>query len=401
MKGLSFLIAKKSLKVANVLEEGRYGGPQARVYHVAKELCFSGVETHVLYSRYESEKFTSKLADSGAVFRPLRLHRLTRDPRLLLKYVLFFLPEVFALYRLFKKERYDLVHVNGSYQIKGALAARFVGIPVVWHLNDMHTARPVKTVFSWAAKFCASGFIVAAEGVREFYLHGTPMEDRPVVEIHAPVDVAAFDPGEAIEDSSISSFEGTKIVTVANINAGKGLETLVECASKLNRRHNGLSFLIVGPEYNSQRSYIRKLRALIQNAGVDNLHFIGRVDDVASVLKASDIFAFPSLYEGSPTVIWEAMAMAMPIVTTNVGSTQRYIHQEVNGFLVPRGDAEAMAFYLGRLIENPELRNKLGQAARETAIAELGIGKCAQEHLKFYHKLLAGIEGGKSADTGS
>lgn len=111
---------KCNLRVGNILEEGRYGGPQGRVVAVARGLKRYGIETVVLFSKHGSEKLSQKLSKNGVTGVPLNITRLSKEKRTLVKHVLRFFPEIYILYSLFKKEQFDLIHVNGSCQIKGA-----------------------------------------------------------------------------------------------------------------------------------------------------------------------------------------------------------------------------------------------------------------------------------------
>ena len=94
--------------------------------------------------------------------------------------------------------------MNGSYQFKVAIAGKISGIPVVWHLNDTKMPAVIKRLCILVGKYCADGFIVAGERVREFYIIGNGLENKPYAEIHAPVDTNEFDPERVEEDKRVS-----------------------------------------------------------------------------------------------------------------------------------------------------------------------------------------------------
>ena len=89
-------------------------------------------------------------------------------------------------------------------------------------------------------------------------------------------------------------------------------------------------------------------------------------DEMPSLYAKSDIFVFPSLVEGMPLTLLEAMATAMPVVTTNVCGMADVVEDAVNGLLVPPADAESLAEALARLCSSAELRRQLGRQAQET-----------------------------------
>lgn len=95
------------------------------------------------------------------------------------------------------------------------------------------------------------------------------------------------------------------------------------------------------------------------------LPFVSR-DEVLAIYQAHDIFVFPSLMEGMPLTLLEAMATAMPVITTNTCGMADVVEDEVNGLLVPPANSERLACGIDRLGASRELRERLGRAAQET-----------------------------------
>ncbi len=378
------------LRVANVVEEGRYGGPQARIAAVAEKLKEKGIETVVVFPEKDTDVFYRKLAEKGIRTRRLSLHRLTRQTSHLVRYFVFFVPEVFSLFRLFRKGDFDLIHMNGSYQIKSAIAGKIAGVPVVWHLNDTSTLPAIKKAFVLAARYCADGFIVAGKRVYDYYIRGSVLDRKPFVEIHAPVNTDVFDPDAVERDERISSREGIKILTVANINPLKGLEFFIDMAHYLSLKYRNLSFFVGGAVYDSQKSYYESLIEQAESRNLSNVVFLGRLDDVASALKSADICVFASISEASPTSVWEAMAMGKAVVATDVGSVSQYVEDGRSGFIVPTRDAESLAGRVELLINDPVLRERMGREARAVARERLDVSVAAEKHARFYQAIVNG-----------
>lgn len=368
--------------------EGRFGGPQVRIAAVAERLKPAGIETIVVFPKNNSDFFYRRLIAKGIQTRRLSLHRLTKQKSHLVKFVTFFVPELFSLYKLFKKERVDIVHCNGAWQVKGIIAGKLAGAKVVWHLNDTQMPFFIKIIFkSLAVSFC-DAFIAAGERVKDYYLSDKRVSEKPVMEIQAPVDTSIFDPRKVSPHQKMGCFEGLKIVTVGNINPLKGIEYLIEMASILNNRHNNLNFIVVGSFLDNQNEYSEKVFGLIENFKLKNVHFFGPSVNVASVLKASDIYVCSSITEASPISVWEAMAMAKPIVSTDVGDVARFIKNGENGFVVPTRDAAALAEKVGQLIEDEKLRNSFVAKARDIAVGRLDVSICANKHSELYEKII-------------
>jgi len=376
------------LKVANVIEEGRYAGPQVRIIAVAERLKENGIETVVVFPKKGSDKFCKKLTEKGIKVRRLSLHRLTKQKSHLLKYFLFFIPEVFALYRRIKKERVDIVHCNGSWQIKGVIAGRLGGAKVIWHLNDTQMPVFINIIFKFLALYFCDAFIAAGKRVQVYYLSDQRFSEKQTMVIQAPVDTSLFDPQKNKDDPKIVNCNGIKIITVGNLNRIKGIEHFVEMASILSKQYNNLSFFVIGPHFKSQKNYSEKISVMVRNLNLRNLHFYGPSDAVASILTAADIYVCSSIAEASPISVWEAMSMAKPIVSTDVGDVAKFVKNGKNGFVVPIKDSTALAEKVSILIENKELRRKFGQQARETAVKHLDIKICAKKHAQLYREIM-------------
>lgn len=374
--------------VCNVLEEGRFGGPQSRVIMVAEALKKHGIETHVVHSQFGSKKLSEKLSEKGISCSAIRIIPLSKQGKTLVRYILCFVVEILLLYLLFKREKFDVIHVNGSYQIKGALAARMARIPIIWHLNDTSILMPIKKVFAFLARHCASGFICSGRRVYEYYISRSILENKPHINISPPVDIGLFDPEWVQGDKRIQEYQGTKIMTVCNINPVKGLEYFIEMALDLTQRHEKLYFFVVGPVYSSQRKYYENIKRLSVSKGLKNLVFLGKLDDVAPALKAADIYVFTSLSESGPMAVWEAMAMGKPIVTTNVGSVDEYVENGKSGFIVPIKDYKALSAKVETLLKDVSLRQKMGSEARAVAKEKLDVSTAAEKHAFFYREIL-------------
>lgn len=377
-------------KVANIIEEGRYGGPQARIVAVAESLNRRGIETIVIFPSNDSDLFHRKLTNKGIQSRRLDLHRLTRQKVHLIKYFFFFMQEVFALVRVIKQENVDIVHCNSPRQIKGVIAGRLAGKKVVWVLNDTSSPRIVFWLFLLLSKWC-DGFILMGKRVQNYYLITRRLRAITHVIIRPPVDTGRFNPGNVInQPHNLLQKNGSNlnIVTIANVNQVKGLEYFVEMVHILNRNGKKANFFIVGSQLQSQRNYSMLLTNLIEKYGLYNIQFTGACNETHQILSETDIFVCSSVSESGPMTVWEAMAMGKAIVSTDVGDVARFIRDAENGFVVPIKNPAALAEKVGILIQNEKLRKEFGNKVREVAIRYLDIEICVRKHAEFYKKVL-------------
>jgi len=378
------------MRIANIIEEGRFGGPQNRILQVAKKLGDFGVETTVILPKANSGKFQNMLKEDSIPYRPLTLSRLAKGKKDLLRYLGSFPFELLSLYTLFRKSRFDVVHCSGgAWSVKGIIAARLAGTPVLWHLNDTMSPWPVRLLFRML-RHMADGFIVSGRRVEEYYLKDSWKNSKPVFEVPPPVDCNLFDPGKGAIGTNPEPHSGVTILTVGNVNPVKGLEYFVEMARLLNDRYSCLSFIIAGSIFQSQEKYARKLFDRIKESGVDNIVFAGGSNNVRDLLSQADIFVCTSLSEAGPLSVWEAMAMEKAIVSTDVGDVSRYLEDGVTGFLVPAREPSLMAERVSRLVDSNELRKQFGTGARITARKSLDIDKSARSTLLAYCSMIGG-----------
>jgi len=164
----------------------------------------------------------------------------------------------------------------------------------------------------------------------------------------------------------------------------KGFEYLIESAIEIIKTFPNAKILIVGDGPLRER-----LKALGERLKVkENLIFTGFRGDVGEILSAIDILVVPSLLEGFPMITLEAMAMAKPIVATNIDGITEQIQDGVSGILVSPRNPELMAREIVRLLKDSTLAEKLGKLARQRVIEQFSVGRMVQETQKLYESLL-------------
>jgi glycosyltransferase involved in cell wall biosynthesis len=384
---------KQRIKVLNITEEGRYGGPQSRIIKVAGLLKNMGIETTVICPVFDSDNFLNELKENGISHIPMRLHRMTLQLGHLIGFVVFFVPEVLFLRSVLLKNQSDIIHCNGCWQLKGMLAARLAGTDaqVIYHLNDTRTQPVIKYVFSFLARHLVDAFMPACQRSKEYYITDKRLKEKKYFITPAPVDTEKFDPEKVISDPRLDKLPGLKIITVCNINRGKGIDELIDLCDEVTKNYpqQPLSFAVVGPVHKNHLHYFSELKKKIEEKHLQNFYFLGGTNNVQTALKAADIYVCVSHFESSPMVVWEAMAMEKPIVSTDVGDVKIYLEKGKCGFCVPVGDVQAMKKKLGILINDQNTRRKMGKNARIFAVENLDLKICARKHAFFYKKLVS------------
>ena len=377
------------MKVANLIEEGRWAGPQKRITMVAHALKQHDVNTVVLLPEQESVKFTEQLDVHAVEYIKLPLHRLGKGWTVLLVYALTFLLDIFRLWRVLRKNNFHLLHVSGgAWQIKGPIAGKLAGVPVIWHLNDTQMPKILVFLFKFLGRL-ANCFFVAARRVEEYYIENTQLSVIPVHLVPAPILLKQ----SQIKDSEfldLDEFQKPVIISVANINPIKGFEMLIDTAERL--KNDGLKFsvIIVGPVYDSQKHYFDYLKNLINEKNLNGfVFFVGSKSNIPQYLASSDIYVCSSVAEASPMAVWEAMGAGCAIVSTDVGDVAEHIVNGKSGFIVNVGDVTAMADAILKLIGNKALRDVFSKKVLQIAEKEFDIAVVAGN---TYHGYVSTIQ---------
>jgi len=281
-------------------------------------------------------------------------------------------------WRLRDGVEYDLVH--GHYWLSGLaglrLRARWGG-PLVQMFHTLgqmknsvaRTADELEPELRIAAEsriIAAADRIIAANAVEREHLAAYYGAERErVAVIPCGVDTELFTPADpAGAKAALGLPEGPLLVYVGRLTPIKGLETLLESMALLPAPR---FLLIIGDDQDEpQNGHVAHLRERVAALGLaDSVRFLGaqRQERLRLYYAASDATVMPSYYESFGMVALEAMACGSPVIASNVGGLTTTVRDGVTGFLVPDGDASALAGALGRVLADGDLRWRLGREA--------------------------------------
>ena len=178
-----------------------------------------------------------------------------------------------------------------------------------------------------------------------------------------------------------------KVVFTARMVKEKGVIELIEAAERLRKEYEGrVEFWLCGRLAVNADAISKE--ELESRCSEGYIKWLGFQKDIKTILEQCHIMAFPSYYrEGVPKSLIDVCAVGRPIVTTNSIGCKDVVDDGVNGFLVPIKDSEALADKLRILIEDKDLRIKMGKASREKAEQEFAIEKVVQKHLAIYDQV--------------
>lgn len=299
-----------------------------------------------------------------------------------------------AFLNLLRRRRVHVVQSFSFYSNLFAIPiARLAGVPVVLG-SRREDARMKTRVHQLAERWCyrlATGVVTNAEVTKDQLVRrdGLPAERAWV--IHNGLDLDRFDRLGSAPLAAGRQQEGPLIAIVAHLRPEKGHMVFLEAASRLARRYPTARFLIVGAgdcrELIEQRIWELRL--------TDRVRLTGLVKNIPAVLRSVDIIALSSFHESFPNAIMEAMAASLPVVATDVGGARELVVDGHTGYLVPSGDAAALADRMAALCDDPEARRKMGEAGRRRIVEEFSVEKMVRNFERLYDRLLSaeGVRG--------
>jgi glycosyltransferase involved in cell wall biosynthesis len=294
--------------------------------------------------------------------------------------------------RLTTNVRPSIIHTHLIHgDVYGQIAARLGGILGVSTVHGAHAElrKPPFRAAAFAAGRSARRTIAISEHVRKFLEELRVARPDAVRVVHYGIDAADWSstPAERADARHLFGAGVADVVVGAasRLIPGKGHEDLVEAMGLAVSRVPELKLVVAG-DGPTRPALESRARGLPEGS----VQFLGFRSDVRAVMAGFDVLAFPTtagLSEGFGLAALEAMASARPVIATRVGSLPEIVIDGRTGLLVHPGDSRALADALVRLGSDPELRARLGDAARKRASAEFSLQKMVDKTLDVYAEL--------------
>ena len=212
------------------------------------------------------------------------------------------------------------------------------------------------------------------------------LPERAIVITSIGVDTKKFCPNH--EFLSNNHEHPTVVLMAARLLWDKGVREFVEAARVLKARGLQVEFWLAGkPDNGNPMCVAEEFLKEWREEGLIN--WLGHRDDMPNLLQQVDIAVLPSYHEGVPRFLLEAAACGLPLVATDIEGCRVVVREGVNGFLVPPRNPTALADALERLLQDPSLRRRMGQASRHIAEVEFDERKVLTKWLALYERVLS------------
>jgi glycosyltransferase involved in cell wall biosynthesis len=185
---------------------------------------------------------------------------------------------------------------------------------------------------------------------------------------------------------SEKGWQGKPIIgSIGRLAQQKGLPYLLRAAPEILRENPTAQFIFAGDGPDQEA-----LQAQANNLGIqESVHFLGVQENIPGVLASIDVLAMPSLSEGMPMALLEAMAAGKAVVASRVGAIPKVIDHGVNGWLIDSGDVNGLATGINEILRSGDFRARLGRAARQTIESRFSAEIMAKNYLEIYREAVA------------
>jgi len=302
----------------------------------------------------------------------------------------FLLGSVLSLAKVLKRERVNIVEIYGlRANIIGRLAAKLAGVPVILTgiLSTDDWRRWNHVLVDRLTSWAVDGWVANSEACKRSQINREKHPEERITVIYDGIDVDSWiHQGEDIRNEMRQKWGYNKqnliFVTIANLRPDKGVQYLVEAIPAVVERIPEARFVLVGSDWMGG-----KLQARCKELSInDKVLFTGFCSDIHRIYHAADVVVLPSLREGLPICLIEAMSMELPVVASAVSGVPELVIERQTGLLVPSKDVKALTETLLCIGQDGKMRIEMGQAGRKRVREKFTIERMANELTGYYEK---------------
>ncbi|MFO7320696.1 MAG: glycosyltransferase family 4 protein [Chloroflexota bacterium] len=313
----------------------------------------------------------------------------------------YFIPAIWARFpivgkieALIREQRIDALHTDYHSLPMALPAAERAGIPTMWTCMGWWT-RPKPWQYALFRRPTAT--MALDEAVRDGYVGQPPfMPPEEITLVFPGVDTSKFHPGvdgTRVRFQAGIAQDAPVVALVARFQQVKGHEVFQAMARQVALQIPEARFIVAGENVHGQsadEAYKQRILQAAKNDPLlrDRLVYLGFRDDVERVMAAADVLVCSSQFESYGMAIVEAMACAKPVVATRRGGPSETVVHGETGFLVDPGDAEGLARHVITLLQNPDLRARIGAAGRARVEARFSAQAQARDFMAVADRVI-------------
>lgn len=314
------------------------------------------------------------------------------------------LKSIYRLYKLMRKEKYDIVHVHTPIAaLLGRVAAKLAGIKSIvytahgFYFHEEMSKKQYRLFFNiekYAARWMTDWLLLQSKEDYELSLDSNFKSVDRTIHLSNGVDIwnkfhtdrvtdeemkRFYDENNISHDDYVFSFTGRLVKE-------KGIFELVRAFKSVVQKYPNTKLVLVGGLLESERDH-GSYQELMNDLDHSAIRYLGFRKDIPTIMKASDVFVLPSYREGLPRSIIEAMAMETPIIATNIRGCREEVFPGENGFLVEKENVDELEEAMVSMLESPKRVSEYGKRSREIVEELFDEEKVLAKQIKLFDEL--------------
>lgn len=374
------------MKILHLIESLSLGGAEKRLINDLRFMDRDRFENTVV-TLLKDNKLENEILNLG-----IRIYKLNLKG-------LFDFKNILRLIKIIRSNKIDIVHTQLFWaDILGRIAGSIACVPVIITTVQSSVYEPGNPyLFSLKRKWLDritgylfnDGYIAVSEFVKKSIMTRLGIKGSKIKVIYNNVDISNFD-GTGTDRKKLLrkeiGVEGSDIVfsIVGRLNPPKGHKFLFEAISMMETNSSSIMLLVIG-DGPSQK----ELENLSKKLNIEKkVRFLGLRNDVKDLIGISDVFVFPTLSEGMPVALLEAMAMQKACVASRIAPVEEVIEDKKNGYLFTPGNSEELALILKDLCFAKEKMEEIGRNAFLSVREKFSAEKMAKELERYYEDII-------------
>ncbi len=366
-------------RILQVITTSEFGGAQDVVLNICKALK-EHYEIYVITT--PGGILIEQLRARGVAVYTIPIER-NNNPRV-----------IWSLRSIIREIDPDLIHTHDARAaFVVSIAALLAGAyPLLYHVHLFNRWRAqsgyMRLLDKVSCKLC-SRIVTCSDHLREYLAEAQGIDPEMLVAIPNCVDTRKFTPRETSETMLPWKLPEDAFVLLccARLTENKGIVHLLRALARIKITHPQVHLVLAG-----DGELRGELQSTARALGIaESVHFAGFIADVRSVLAKCDAYIQPSLVEGLPISVLEAMSMGKPVVATAISGTPEIVRNRQTGLCVPAADAGALCEAITRVIEYPDAREAMAREGKRLVRREYSLGSLHDRLCSLYSELLTGV----------
>ncbi|MDH4100946.1 MAG: glycosyltransferase [Nitrospirota bacterium] len=296
-----------------------------------------------------------------------------------------------SIYRLLMLTVSLSPHLIHTWLFRANQVGRFIGwvqdVPVVSSIRVQEVEKGYHHTCDGKTSFMVDHYTAVSDEVRDFTIQKSKLKPEKITTIVNGIDMTPFD--ITTPDAALAGQLGIQpgdrvLTTVGRLNRQKGLPVLLQAFKGVLDTVPEARLLVVG-----EGEELEPLKTMAREMGIEQrVLFPGLRRDIPAILARTEVFVLPSLWEGMPNAVLEAMATGRPVVATRVGGVSELMVEGETGVIVPPSDAPALQQAILAMLSNPEQARLMGEKGRERAMKHFDIRLTVRKTEELYRRVL-------------